>query len=201
MLKSSRLWLVGPPIIMFAALAGGMLAWGTFFFDEPVLRWLHMMSSPALDTVAVAVTNTGDSLVVLGLAAAAAIALAYWRRSWQAALLFVAVAGADVINVTLKLLFERARPELWQQAISEHGFSFPSGHAMASSALVFALAIILWRTKWRWLAVGLGGAFMLAIGLTRLYLGVHYPSDVLAGWCVSLAVVFAAHAMVLRFVR
>ena len=92
-----------------------------------------------------------------------------------------------LINRTVKLLLHRVRPHLWQSPAPELDYGFPSGHAMSSMTLVAALVILTWRTRWRWLVLVVGGLFVLAIGWTRLYLGVHYPSDVLAAWTVSIA--------------
>ena len=69
----------------------------------------------------------------------------------------------------------------------EHSSWFPSGHAMASSALALSLIVIFWSTKWRWLVLAGAIFYVVIIALTRLYLGVHYPTDILAGWAVSCA--------------
>jgi membrane-associated phospholipid phosphatase len=66
---------------------------------------------------------------------------------------------------------------------------------MGSLAVVATLVIVLWATRWRWLALGVGGAFVLLVGLSRLYLGSHYPSDILAGWCASLAWVLGVYQL------
>jgi membrane-associated phospholipid phosphatase len=99
----------------------------------------------------------------------------------------VAMGGTGVLNSGAKLFFRRERPELWLSPAPEHTYSFPSGHAMGSMALVAALAVLAWPTRWRWWAIILGGAFTLSVGFSRVYLGVHFPSDVVAGWSASLA--------------
>src|SRR3990167_6860759 len=101
--------------------------------------------------------------------------------------LLLAGASAGLLNFGLKLLFGRSRPELWTHLVTESSYSFPSGHAMLSSALALALVSIFWGTKYR-VTVAIGAALYIAmIGFTRLYLGVHYPSDIIAGWCASFA--------------
>ena len=71
--------------------------------------------------------------------------------------------------------------------MTENGYSFHSGHAMASMALSASVIFLLWKTKYRLLAIIIGALYILTIGLTRMYLGEHYPSDILAGWLISLA--------------
>jgi undecaprenyl-diphosphatase len=110
------------------------------------------------------------------------------RRRWGDALFWgLAVGGAGVLNFAAKQLFERIRPNLWLSIAPETTYSFPSGHAMGSMALVAALVVLLWPTRWRWLTLLVGSFFVLMVGLSRVYLGVHYPSDIVAGWTASLA--------------
>jgi undecaprenyl-diphosphatase len=97
------------------------------------------------------------------------------------------VGGGWLLNRSAKALFGRERPKLWESVAPETSLSFPSGHAMASMALIAALVVLLWPTRWRYPTIGLGGIFVLLVGLSRVYLGVHYPSDVLAGWIASFA--------------
>ncbi len=162
------------------------------FLSEPVpgdittLRWLNQQSSAGLDDFFLAITHTGGAAFVALTVLALTVVLARHNRQAAAVVVFLGVFGASIVNMLLKLVFERPRPELWQQIIDEQSYSFPSGHAMASSALAFCIVAVLWRTRWRWWAVGLGAVYVILVGLSRLYLGVHYPSDVVAGWGLSL---------------
>ena len=120
---------------------------------------------------------------------ASAIALLFLRRRrWRSlTYLLTTLFGSIIINRTAKALLHRVRPHLWSSPAPEFDYGFPSGHAMSSMTLVAALVILTWNSRWR-LPVGLiGSLFVASIGWTRLYLGVHYPSDILAGWMVSIA--------------
>ena len=113
------------------------------------------------------------------------------KRGADARFVAFGVGGAVLLNLAAKVIFARARPDLWLSLAPRNDYSFPSGHAMLSSAFVLCALILLWRSA----ALGalkrvvsvLGVLFVLAVDLSRLYLGVHFPSDILAGWMASLA--------------
>ena len=157
-------------------------------WDVDFARWLHEHSSHSLVDLFQVVTWAGNA-VVLALVTAAALALLLRRRLLGTAVLVVAVAaGIQLLNAGLKLVFHRPRPEL--AFIHLDTYSFPSGHAAGSAAIYTLLAVLLARR------FGLGGrvlvgvatvALLLAIGFSRLYLGAHYLSDVLAGLSLGLA--------------
>jgi undecaprenyl-diphosphatase len=134
------------------------------------------------------VSDIGYSYGVIPLAFVIFIALLVVRRRGNALFFAVAMAGTGALNQGAKLFFRRDRPDLWlsPSPAPEHTYSFPSGHAMGSMALVAALAVLAWPTRWRRWPIIVGGAFTLLVGFSRVYLGVHYPSDVAAGWCASL---------------
>ena len=70
--------------------------------------------------------------------------------------------------------------------ITEDFDSFTSGHGTAAAALAAGLVVLAWPTRWRWLVFGVGGTFAVAVGLSRVYLGLHYPSDILGSWCLAI---------------
>ena len=112
------------------------------------------------------------------------------RRIADAVMMAVAVGGGAVINLTLKVLFGRPRPDFLDMFYEEVGFSFPSGHAMLSVLFYGMLAYLLGRSMgvWGWrVFLGLIAATIaLVIGLSRLVLGVHFLSDVLGGWAAGI---------------
>nr|WP_306220618.1 phosphatase PAP2 family protein [Cohnella sp. WQ 127256] len=103
-------------------------------------------------------------------------------------LFITAIGGAALLNAVLKSIFQRDRPNIYRLA-EETGYSFPSGHSMVAFALYVVLIYLLWRhtgSKWgRVILIAAGSLFIVSIGLSRIYLGVHYPSDVLGGYLAS----------------
>ena len=110
------------------------------------------------------------------------LAFKRWRDG-----LFVAVAtgGSALLNIATKRLFARDRPSLWDSIAPEATYSFPSGHAMGSMTLAAVLILLAWPTRARWWVIAAMAVFVPMVGLSRVYLGVHYPSDILAGWAAA----------------
>ncbi|WP_205370783.1 phosphatase PAP2 family protein [Thermoleptolyngbya sp. PKUAC-SCTB121] len=187
---ATSLWIlgVGLPLAGFGLLGFGVWKLGNFLWDEPILQAVHGASTPALDRIAQGMTRLGSPWILPPLAGLMAIALVPLQR-WRSLLYVVlSLAGSTLINISLKDLWKRARPFLWESgAPRPHDFSFPSGHAMTSVAIGVVLLILLGASRWRPWAALFGVLFVLAIGWTRLYLGVHYPSDILGGWLMAIA--------------
>jgi len=176
------------PLQIFGTLAEDV--WeneGGFPWDVPILLSIHATSQQQLDVFASILTKLGVFWGVFPVATAIALVLLVQRKWRSLAYLIPTLLGSIIINRTAKVLLHRVRPHLWESPAPELDYGFPSGHAMSSMTLVAALVILTWGTRWLWLVVILGGLFVVAIGWTRLYLGVHYPSDILAGWMASIA--------------
>ena len=163
----------------FGTMAALVLGAGRVPFDNPVLLALHRHATPALDGLATFFTIVGNTgpMIAAGVLTTAALARAGRRRD---AWLFAAgLGGSMLLTQAIKFFVTRPRPALWASIRPEHTFSFPSGHAMDTAALAAALFFVLPRHRRLW---ALAPLFALAVGAARMYLGVHYPSDVLAGW-------------------
>ena len=178
---------VGLPLAAVGALARDVWAGGGLPWDEPILRYVHRHETPGRTEVMRIISAVGYAYGVVPVSIAGFFALLVVRRRGNALFWAMAIGGAAVLNQAAKFSFRRARPELWLSPAPEHTFSFPSAHAMGSMALVATLAVLAWPTRWRWWAILVGGAFSLLVGFSRVYLGVHYPSDVAAGWAAAVA--------------
>jgi undecaprenyl-diphosphatase len=158
-------------------------------FDEALATYLHNLATPPLTTFFVVITALGSLETIAGVGLFVA-GFFVWRRWWLPLVTWLAaVAGGVALNQLLKGLFARPRPSLAEPLLPESGYSFPSGHAMQSLILYellayFAvLALRSWRAK---TAVVFGLALLvILIGFSRLYLGVHYFSDVVAGFAAG----------------
>lgn len=152
---------------------------------------VHEFDSPRLDVVMKVTTALGSHLVTL-YAGLCGVVLNFRLRRWRTALrLLIVTLGAALANHVLKTVFGRARPALFQEIAAIASFSFPSGHAMLSTSVYGGLALNTVRARPD-LRVGAALATALLIGavsLSRIYLGVHWPSDVFAGVAAGAALI------------
>jgi undecaprenyl-diphosphatase len=175
------------PLFLFGELAEEVRDKEPMAFDQSILLFMHGIANPTLDRVMLLASTLGSGAWVTPVDVLACAVL-LGRRRWIDALFWtLATGGASLLNHLAKHVFARTRPDLWLSLAPETSFSFPSGHAMQSMALAAAAIVMLWPTAARIPALLLGAAFTLLVGLSRIYLGVHFPSDVLAGWSASLA--------------
>ena len=183
------------PLLWFGAIAEDLIEYERFAYDAPIMEGVHSVASARLDRFMRAISKLGQNWGVVPLDIAVLVMLLARRRWSLAGFWAAAVGGGAVLTVAAKLLFHRARPDVWVAVASEKTFSFPSGHAMGSMAAMAAIVVLLWPTRWRYAALISGAVFVMAVGLSRVYLGVHYPSDVLAGWTGALGWVIGVAAL------
>jgi undecaprenyl-diphosphatase len=174
-------------LFLFAWIAEEMAHGSTMRFDLAVRAWVHQFASPGMTRAMTVISLLGRGVLIVELAVAVAVFLYVgWKHAagWLAA----SMAGALALEFTLKLAFHRPRPAVFFGA-EPGSYSFPSGHALSSFCFYVVLAgLIAARTR-SWpgrIALGITAAVLVvAIGLSRIYLGMHYPSDVVAGYLAA----------------
>jgi undecaprenyl-diphosphatase len=176
---------------LFAEFAGHVSSGKTQAFDDSVLRWVAQHRTPALEPVMLEITFLGTGTVVLALVAVSGMFLWLSNHKYSAILLLVSTIGGILLNNLLKIGFGRPRPQVIDWGMHAVSWSFPSGHAMSAAVVYGTVAYLAARLQRRHLhrVITLTAAFILIllIAASRLYLGVHYPSDVLAGIIIGLA--------------
>lgn len=186
------------PLWLFVELADEVHELETFYFDDPLLWRAHAMAGPALDRFFMVVSSLGYQWGVVPIDIALTLGLLLARRWREATFAGVSFAGSALLNLATKQFFQRDRPTLWESIAPEHTFSFPSGHAMGSATLAMAVLLLCWHTRWRWPTALMAVAFALLVGASRIYLGVHYPSDILGGWAAGVAWVSGVYLVLFR---
>jgi membrane-associated phospholipid phosphatase len=158
--------------------------------DPIILQAIHTRDTPTLTRLAFTLTWIGSPVVLVPVVALAAILL--WRAKLRrdAVVLLAAMAGGAVLDALLKLHFRRIRPDVQWAFVTEHSFSFPSGHSAGAVVLYGVVTYLLWEhlgRVWHRVTVTVVALLLIAgIGASRVYLGVHYPTDVAAGYLVGL---------------
>lgn len=142
------------------------------------------------------ITALGGTTLLSVLTLVAVLAFAFHRRYRHAAVMAGAVLLASVSSNATKAFFARPRPDLVPYGVEVYSHSFPSGHSTLSAAFYLTLAMLVasleTRRRTKALAYGLAGFTLVAVGFSRVYLGVHWPTDVLAGWCLGAVWALAA---------
>lgn len=177
------------PLQIFAGLAVAIAQQGSGLpWDVPLLSAIHDTAQPNLDVFADILTQFGYVKGVIPAVLLIALGLAFRQQWYRLTYLLLNAFGALLLCYQTKLTFHRARPHLWELLHRlPSDYSFPSGHACLSLMLPISLVYLSWGSRWcKWVMM-VGGLFAVGIGWTRLYLGVHYPSDVLGGWMLAIA--------------
>jgi len=172
----------------FATIAEEVLEKETYAFDQSILLDLRSLHTPLRDRLMLGLTFLGEPNLLLILSVSLGIILWVRKHRSEATTIAITGAGAIALNLLLKTLFARARPQLWERTVDVRFYSFPSGHAMISMVIYGLLGYLLGSRfpKQRWLIYSLTVVLVAAIGFSRLYLGVHWPTDVIAGYAAGL---------------
>ncbi|MFK8250440.1 phosphatase PAP2 family protein [Ancylobacter terrae] len=188
----------GLALLAFAAIADAVMEGGTHRIDEAVLRAFRNPADPAdplgprwLEIMFVDITSLGSTTVLTLISLVVVGFLVIERKRATALFVVVSIAGGSALSLALKSGFDRPRPDLVAHLVDVHTLSFPSGHAMLSAVTYLTLGALLARSqpnrRIRIYILSVAVLLTLTIGLSRIYLGVHWPTDVLAGWCVGSA--------------
>jgi len=176
---------------VFSEVAERVRAGSTQGIDDAVMRWMAAHQSPGIQSAMLEITALGTSAVVAMIVFIAGLFLWLNHHKHSAILLIAATLGGMILDSLLKIGFNRPRPQIFQWGTQVMGASFPSGHAMSSTIVYGTVAYLAARLQQnvasRVLTMALAALIILLICCSRLYLGVHYPSDVLAGVIIGLA--------------
>lgn len=176
---------------LFAVVATAVERGFTEQVDGVVLQWVAARRTPVWDFVMLEITTLGNGLVVTVLVGVVSLFLWLTHHRWSVYILVVGVIGGMILNNVLKTLFGRPRPTIIEPVDHVLTLSFPSGHAMTAIIAYGAVAYLVGRLeptaalrRATWLTAAI---VVLAIGISRIYLGVHYPSDVFGGFVAGVA--------------
>ena len=177
-----------------------MLLLGAGQVDRDVLLALYAADEPWLALAALGFTKLGNWSTVVAITLAGALWLLWRARRWHALTLLVASFTGRALVILQKAYFARLRPEEDLRLVEVHYQSFPSGHSANSMIVLLALALLLVDDpRKRRIAAAVAVALSLLVGISRPMLGVHWPSDVLAGWAFGLFWVTIVFAVMQRW--
>ena len=183
-------------LCLTAGIAGGI----DFAPDVRLIRQLQLIraDAPGVTIAAIAVTHAGSVFGTAGGGIGVAAWLAWRGQRWLAAVLVATVIGERLVVDGMKYLIDRTRPSVDLHPVATHSSSFPSGHAGNSMAVFLSIALIAAPPAYRVPAVIAAVLASLLVGITRPYLGVHWPSDVIGGWSLGAAIAIVAWSIAER---
>ena len=175
--------------VCFAVIAYLVVSDKVSWFDVPIIYYIQGLESTSLTPIMFFFTLIGSKFIVAPLSIIILLVL-YIQKKQLSELLFFAIAslGSEFLNIILKLVFQRVRP-IEHRLVEETGYSFPSGHSMAAFTLYVLIAYFLFHRsktfKMRIVVISFVSLLIFAVGLSRIYLGVHFPSDIIGGYLAS----------------
>jgi len=177
--------LAGASVLFVALLVTVLVEPGPTTIDAGILLALEGWRSASMSLFVGRLTDLGGRHLMIPMSTVLVVGV-FWR--WRRAGFFLAIAllGSALLNEGMKVLVDRPRPTLVLLVEHARGLSFPSGHSQSTMAFALACFLLVFSARPRWRRwAGLLFILPLVVGWTRTYLGVHYPTDVLAGWCLA----------------
>jgi undecaprenyl-diphosphatase len=175
-------------LLVLGFIAAGVREQEAFALDTWATPYLHSIQSPTFNALMVGLTTMGATLIVLPVLLVVGGGLLVVRRYGALVFLLIALGGSMLIDAIMKVIFERPRPKLDYAAVLPD-YSFPSGHAMNGVTFYVAIALILWSVFGRKvgvIATVTAAVLAFGIGVSRIYLGYHYLTDVVGGWLAGI---------------
>jgi undecaprenyl-diphosphatase len=191
-------------LIVFLWLAAATSGTTAPAMDLAIREAVHKRASEPLTAAMKFITGLGSGYFLWPCGTVIFLLLMRAERRREAAFFVIAVIGANAWNEAMKLVFRRARPEAYFGYELPTNFSYPSGHSFVSFCFYLALAEMVMEAHWpparKAALYAVTAVLVLSIGFSRIYLGVHYPTDVLGGYAAAIAWTFAVRATIARFV-
>ncbi len=184
------IFIIALPLLLFILLVEGLIEQELSFFDDGIYRFLSQFITEGATNYMIFISFLGSWLVLVFLASLSLIIL--WEKkkySFYGKMIAINLLASYFLNIIFKLIFQRERPDI-MRLVDISGFSFPSGHSMVGISFygfILYLCYKFIKGRWRYISVFLLAVLIALIGISRVYLGVHYPSDVLAGFSAGLA--------------
>lgn len=199
-LKTLRCLLtIGLPFVIFIFIVIIVVNKDTDKFDNYVYHMISKIITPSLTELVKIITFFGSSEFLISIAGILLIFLfTNEKYSFNSSMIIINLILSAVLNEGLKHIIQRSRPDILR-LIDIHGFSFPSGHSMVSMSfygLLIFLCLRNYKSRWKYIIILFFGILILSIGLSRIYLGVHFVSDVLGGFCLGIAWIGAFSAVI-----
>ena len=190
-----KYWIISILLFLFFLLMIGVLLKKQIFFDDDIYNGIFSLRNTYMDAFMKEITQLGNPIPILCITVILLLLIPNEERN----ILGISVVGTVLINQGLKRIVRRARPE-HLRLIKQGGFSFPSGHAMISIAIYgFLIYYVYKKIKNKYLKISLIillSLIIIGIGMSRIYLGVHYPSDIVSGYLLALSILLLVISIV-----
>ncbi len=173
---------------IFERFADELIEAELYHFDQTIIDWIQSFIRPQFTSSMKIFTFLGSPVALLLLLFISAALMIWQKKRWETLFLVIGITGGSIFNLLLKWIFHRQRPTM-HRLIEETGYSFPSGHSMVSFIFYGMICMLLFMFLKSRIAKAIiimsTVLIIVMIGLSRIYLGVHYPSDVLAGYAAG----------------